>query len=92
MPIKDRDIEAHFAAMEKHHLRVHEWSVQGLKAQGADFVGNLLERYVLDLRERENLGKMEKASFANVIRKQVLITDSKVLIEEMHRKTIGLKA
>ena len=78
--------------MEKHHLKVNEWSVEDLKVQGADFVSNLLERYVLDLRQREKMGNLEKATFANVIRKAVLITDSQGLIEEMHRKTIGLKA
>jgi hypothetical protein len=45
----------------------------------------------MDLRERVQLTAIEKPTFTNQIRKQVRVTDCAELIEEMFRKTIGLK-
>ena len=55
-------------------------------------MGELLERYIQDLRHREEAGTFEKATFSAIIRRPMRLSDASAMIEDVNRKTIGLKA
>ena len=84
-------MDKHIQQLERYNLKESEWSVQPLENARHDFVNDLMQRYLLDLRERINLGKEEKPTFANLIRKQVRVTDLSDFIEVIHHSIIGIR-
>lgn len=68
-----------------------EWKIEPVELKGNDFISELLNVFVDDLREREKAAYFEDAHYSTVVRKTIMIGDTSTLIEEINSQTLAIK-
>ena len=61
-----------------------EWKIDPVDIKGCDFISELLNVFVSDLREREKASYFKDAEYSTVVRKTITIGDTADLIEEIN--------
>ena len=77
--------------MEKTDVKIADYNFEPMIITGPDFVSDLLQKYLMDLKNRDGEKNFEQETFTGVMRRSVLLTDATVLIEDLNNKSLNLK-
>ena len=86
----DYDLKAHLEQLQAHHLKGHDFQPFPLKDVQQDFVKDLLQKYLQDIKHRQKAGEFGRATAATLLRKCIRLDDIEVMIEELQRKSHDL--
>ena len=88
--IFDYDLKDHLAQLEHHHIKDNDFQPFPMKDCQLDLVGDLLYRYLQDIKHRQKAGEFGRATAAVLLRKCVKLEDIEIMIEDLQRKSDDL--
>lgn len=89
--IFDYDLKAHLDLLEAHDLKGNDFYPIGLKDVNEDFVGELLFKYLQDLKNRMKMQSLSNQTTSIILRKCVKLTDLDRVIDDTMKKCDDLK-
>ena len=89
---KDIDLEQHMALLLESDLLESEYQVKPILniQPGSDFITDLLERYLEDIRVREKEANFGEPSASTLLRKGVTLKEIDEIIENLQSKAVDL--
>ena len=90
--MQDIDLKEHLELLEYKELAKNDWDPFPLTdiAEGSDFVGHLMDRYLEDIRVRKKEAEFGKPPPSVLLRKTVRLSEIDLMIEEVQEKSIGI--
>lgn len=89
--IFDYDLKAHLEQLEAHDLKGNDFYPIGLKDVTEDFVGELLFKYLQDLKNRMKMQSLSNQTTSIILRKCVKLNDLDKVIDDTMKKCEDLK-
>lgn len=85
--IGDYDLKNHLEQLEAHSLKANDFMPFALKDVQEDYVGDLLYKYLQDIKHRQKAGEFGRASAALLLRKCTLLSDIDDIVEELQKRS-----
>ena len=88
--IFDYDLKDHLAQLEHHNIKDNDFQPFPMKDCQLDLVGDLMYRYLQDIKHRQKSGEFGRATAATLLRKCTKLEDIEIMIEDLQRKSDDL--
>lgn len=89
--VEDKEFSEHIAKLQQHDLQFRDWNLVAPNIAGTDFVTDLLQDYVNDIKIRKDRSEAEGAPYTVVVRKMIALHDATDLVEEIDKRTYVVK-